>query len=117
MFRYATAFFKFEEERILNCRDYISANTYLRELGAKMVDAEKLSLIAFHGINPFPIRMINAKRAMYLDQVKVSSDQLRSIGMSASGCLSCLLCELASSVYKICMDSVCLDIHRIQGGT
>lgn len=72
LFRYATAFFKFNEEGILNTRDFLSANQHLREMAANMVDVEKLTDIAFKEINPFPIRAINVKRAMYLQQVKVS---------------------------------------------
>ena len=71
LFRYATAFFKCSEEGILRCTDYISANQYLREMGPRMSDTEKITYVAFNSVNPFPMRMISAKRAMYLEQVKV----------------------------------------------
>ena len=40
-------------------------------MGPRMSDTEKITYVAFNSVNPFPMRMISAKRAMYLEQVKV----------------------------------------------
>lgn len=71
LFRFAVAIFKYAENRILACTDYISANQYLRELGSKMSDTERLVYVAFHEINPFPIRYITSRRAHHLEEVRV----------------------------------------------
>lgn len=76
LFRYATAFFKYSEEGILRSTDYITANQYLREMGTRMIDTERITYIAFNSVNPFPMRMIQSKRAMYLEQVKVRHHML-----------------------------------------
>ena len=59
----------------MRCTDYISANQYLREMGPRMSDTEKITYVAFNSVNPFPMRMISAIRAMYLEQVKVGLTQ------------------------------------------
>ncbi|XP_067934653.1 TBC1 domain family member 2B-like [Watersipora subatra] len=79
LFRYATAFFKHSEEDILRCTDYLSANQFLREMGTRMWDTQKITHIAFNNLNPFPIRMVHAKRALYLEQVKAELRELNAL--------------------------------------
>ncbi|XP_064624234.1 uncharacterized protein LOC135485851 isoform X2 [Lineus longissimus] len=70
LFRFAIAFFKYAEEDILALKDHMAIHKYLRVLGETMLDCRRLSQIAFHDLNPFPMKSINTKRSYYLLQVK-----------------------------------------------
>jgi len=44
-----------------------------------MIDTERITYIAFNSVNPFPMRMIQSKRAMYLEQVKTELRELNAL--------------------------------------
>ncbi|XP_064624236.1 TBC1 domain family member 2B-like isoform X4 [Lineus longissimus] len=79
LFRFAIAFFKYAEEDILALKDHMAIHKYLRVLGETMLDCRRLSQIAFHDLNPFPMKSINTKRSYYLLQVKHELEELDAI--------------------------------------
>ncbi|XP_042145435.1 TBC1 domain family member 2B isoform X1 [Ixodes scapularis] len=76
LFRFALAIFKICETEILNQEDYMAINRYLRTMPEKMTNTRQLGQVAFNELNPFPMRVINAKRAAHMQAVK---EQLRKL--------------------------------------
>ncbi|XP_078668917.1 TBC1 domain family member 2B-like isoform X1 [Branchiostoma floridae x Branchiostoma belcheri] len=79
LFRYALAFFKASEESILQQKDYMSIFKFLRQMPQTMVDTRRLAQIAFHDLNPFPRRNINARRAFHKENVWAELRELDAI--------------------------------------
>lgn len=76
LFRFALAIFKICETEILNQEDYMAINRYLRTMPERMTNTKQLGQVAFNELNPFPMRVINAKRATHMQAVK---EQLRKL--------------------------------------
>ncbi|XP_035673748.1 TBC1 domain family member 2B-like [Branchiostoma floridae] len=79
LFRYALAFFKASEEAILQQKDYMSIFKFLRQMPQTMVDTRRLAQIAFHDLNPFPRRNINARRLFHKENVWAELRELDAI--------------------------------------
>ncbi|CAH1259224.1 TBC1D2B [Branchiostoma lanceolatum] len=79
LFRYALAFFKASEEAILQQKDYMSIFKFLRQMPQTMVDTRRLAQIAFHDLNPFPRRNINARRVFHKENVWAELRELDAI--------------------------------------
>ncbi|KAJ8037775.1 TBC1 domain family member 2B [Holothuria leucospilota] len=79
LFRYALAFFKVAEEKLLTKKDYLSIFATLRQLPNMMKDVKKISQIAFHDLNPFPKKNIMAKREVHRKQVTQQLEELEAI--------------------------------------
>lgn len=73
LFRYALAFLKMCENQILQKKDYMAINRFLRNMGEEMTDIKKISLIAFNEMNPFPMKSIESKRAHHKQIVQALS--------------------------------------------
>ncbi|KAL1469317.1 hypothetical protein MTO96_005016 [Rhipicephalus appendiculatus] len=76
LFRFALAIFKICEAEILAQEDYMAINRYLRTMSEKITDIRQLAQVAFGDLNPFPMRVINAKRVQHMQAVK---EQLRKL--------------------------------------
>ncbi|XP_066278970.1 TBC1 domain family member 2B-like [Branchiostoma lanceolatum] len=79
LFRYALAFFKASEDAILQQKDYMSIFKFLRQMPQTMVDTRRLAQIAFHDLNPFPRRNINARRVFHKENVWAELRELDAI--------------------------------------
>lgn len=76
LFRFALAIFKICETEILAQEDYMAINRYLRTMSERITDIRQLAQVAFGDLNPFPMRVINAKRVQHMQAVK---EQLRKL--------------------------------------
>lgn len=76
LFRYGLAFFKHIEEDLLALTDYSTVFNLLRRMVHRMYDARALSLIAFQGMNPFPMKKIQRLRVVHLEKVNSELVQL-----------------------------------------
>ncbi|XP_038640063.1 TBC1 domain family member 2B isoform X1 [Scyliorhinus canicula] len=79
IFRYALAVFKFKEEDFLKLQDNMSIFKYLRYFTHTILDARKLTNIAFVDMNPFPMRLIHNRRAIHLEKVRLELSELEAI--------------------------------------
>ncbi|XP_072138339.1 TBC1 domain family member 2B isoform X1 [Mobula birostris] len=79
IFRYALAVFKFKEDEFLKLQDYMSIFKYLRYFTRTILDARKLICIAFADMNPFPMRLIQGRRAFHLEKVRLELSELEVI--------------------------------------
>lgn len=79
LFRFAVAFFKYVEEDIMRKKNTLELNHFMRIMGEKITDVQKVAQIAFHTVNPFPMRGIASKRQFYLLQVKGELAELDKI--------------------------------------
>ncbi|XP_067871384.1 TBC1 domain family member 2B isoform X2 [Heterodontus francisci] len=79
IFRYALAVFKFKEEEFLKLQDNMSIFKYLRYFTHTILDARKLTTIAFVDMNPFPMRLIHNRRAFHLEKVRLELSELEAI--------------------------------------
>ncbi|XP_063305486.1 TBC1 domain family member 2B [Pelobates fuscus] len=79
MFRFALGLFKYKEEDILKLQDSMSIFKYLRYFSRTILDARKLSNMAFLDMNPFPLRQIRNRRAYHLEKVRLELLELDSI--------------------------------------
>ncbi|XP_059149356.1 TBC1 domain family member 2B-like isoform X2 [Physella acuta] len=79
LFRFALAFLKYAEDDILKQSNSLSTNRYMRTLGETITDVKKIYQIAFHELNPFPMRSISNKRHYHLQQVKAELEELENI--------------------------------------
>nr|XP_014123108.1 TBC1 domain family member 2B [Zonotrichia albicollis] len=79
IFRFALALFKYKEEEILKLQDSMSIFKYLRYFTRTILDARKLTAIAFGDLNPFPLRQIRNRRAYHLDKVRLELTELEAI--------------------------------------
>lgn len=85
LFRFALAVFKICETEILAQEDYMAINRYLRTMPEKITDIRQLAQVAFGEMNPFPMRVINAKRVTHMQAVKEQLRKLDEIRMSLPG--------------------------------
>lgn len=79
LFRFAIAFLKKSEEEILQQKDGLHLNKYLRRIGEKMTNVKQISWYAFNWINPFPMRFIANRRQQHLKDVEVELCELDKI--------------------------------------
>ncbi|XP_059091006.1 TBC1 domain family member 2B-like isoform X2 [Tigriopus californicus] len=79
LFRYAIAIFKFLEEDLLQQTDYMSIFNMIRGKLERLADIPTLTQIAFHELNPFPMRTINHKREHHYKLLEVRSWFLLSV--------------------------------------
>uniref|UniRef100_A0A4W3HFD3 TBC1 domain family member 2B n=1 Tax=Callorhinchus milii TaxID=7868 RepID=A0A4W3HFD3_CALMI len=79
IFRYALAVFRFREEELLKLQDQMSIFKYLRYFTRTILDARKLTNMAFTGMNPFPMRLIQNRRAFHLEKVRLELRELEAI--------------------------------------
>ncbi|XP_029649821.1 TBC1 domain family member 2B isoform X3 [Octopus sinensis] len=79
LFRFALAFFKVSEEEIINQPSNMAVNKYLQVLGEKMVNINQITQIAFHWLNPFPMRTVAYKRQIHIQTVKAELAELDAI--------------------------------------
>lgn len=79
IFRYALAVFKFKEDEFVKLQDYMSIFKYLRYFTRTILDARKLTSIAFADMNPFPMRLIQSRRAFHLEKVRQELSELEII--------------------------------------
>lgn len=85
LFRFALAIFKICEAEILAQEDYMAINRYLRTMPEKITDIRQLAQVAFGDLNPFPMRVINAKRGTHMQAVKEQLRKLDEIRNSLPG--------------------------------
>ncbi|NWS09815.1 TBD2B protein, partial [Pachyramphus minor] len=79
IFRFALALFKYQEEEILKLQDSMSIFKYLRYFTRNILDARKLTAIAFGDLNPFPLRQIRNRRTYHLEKVRLELTELEAI--------------------------------------
>ncbi|KAM4747929.1 TBC1 domain family member 2B [Rhinophrynus dorsalis] len=79
IFRFALGLFKYKEEEILKLQDSMSIFKYLRYFSRTILDARKLSNIAFLDMNPFPLRQIRNRRTYHLEKVRLELSELEAI--------------------------------------
>ncbi|CAI9553035.1 unnamed protein product [Staurois parvus] len=79
IFRFALGLFKYKEEEILKIQDSTSIFKYLRYFSRTILDARKLSNIAFVDMNPFPLRQIRNRRTYHLEKVRLELSELEAI--------------------------------------
>jgi len=76
LFRYALAILSYMEEKLIKQSDYMSIfNTFRTEVES-LVDVKRLTMIAFHELNPFPLRTINSKREHHHKILKAQMESL-----------------------------------------
>lgn len=79
IFRFALGLFKYKEEDILKLRDSTSIFKYMRYFSRTILDARKLSNMAFVDMNPFPLRQIRNRRTYHLEKVRLELSELDAI--------------------------------------
>ncbi|XP_071424159.1 TBC1 domain family member 2B isoform X1 [Pithys albifrons albifrons] len=79
IFRFALALFKYQEEEILKLQDSMSIFKYLRYFTRNILDARKLTAIAFGDLNPFPLRQIRNRRTYHLEKVRLELTELEAM--------------------------------------
>ncbi|XP_018615199.1 TBC1 domain family member 2A [Scleropages formosus] len=79
LFRYAMAIFKYKEEDILKIHDTIEIYQYLRFFTKTISDGRKLTSIAFHELNPFPMRLLRNRRAQHLERLQADQLELERV--------------------------------------
>ena len=79
LFRFALAFLKMHEEQILQMKDSVSINQFLRTLGERPCDVKQLCYIAFVELNPFPYRTLKTKRIYHTKIVKEELEKLEEL--------------------------------------
>ncbi|XP_044139307.1 TBC1 domain family member 2B [Bufo gargarizans] len=79
IFRFALGLFKYKEEEILKLRDSTSIFKYLRYFSRTILNARKLSNMAFVDMNPFPLRQIRNRRTYHLEKVRLELSELDAI--------------------------------------
>lgn len=76
LFRFAIAFLKYSEEEILQQKDGLHLNKYLRRIGEKMTNVKRISWYAFNWINPFPMRFIANRRQQHFKDIEDELSEL-----------------------------------------
>uniref|UniRef100_UPI00398F7905 TBC1 domain family member 2A isoform X2 n=1 Tax=Pristiophorus japonicus TaxID=55135 RepID=UPI00398F7905 len=79
IFRYALAIFKYNEEEILKLHDNLPIYEYLRCLTKNISEGRKLMNIAFVEMNPFPLRLLQNRRAAHLEKLNAELSELERI--------------------------------------
>uniref|UniRef100_A0A914UYM0 TBC1 domain family member 2B n=1 Tax=Plectus sambesii TaxID=2011161 RepID=A0A914UYM0_9BILA len=73
LFRFALAVLKLCEAKILACRTVGALHYCLSRVGENITDYKRLAHVAFHELNPFPLKAIETRRQHYLNQMKTDS--------------------------------------------
>jgi len=79
LFRYALAILKSVEEKLLRQNDYMSLFSTFKTEVESLGDMKELTQIAFHHLNPFPLRAINNKRENHQKIIKAQMENLEVI--------------------------------------
>ena len=79
LFRYAIAIFKYMESGLLKQGDYMSIYNTLRDGLEYLTDTSTLTQIAFHELNPFPMRTIHNKREHHYKVLEAQKKELDHI--------------------------------------
>ncbi|KAL4641561.1 TBC1 domain family member 2A [Arapaima gigas] len=79
LFRYAMAIFKYKEEDIMKIHDTVDIYQYLRFFTKTISDGRRLTNIAFHELNPFPMRLLRNRRAQHLDRLQAEQQELERV--------------------------------------
>jgi len=79
LFRYAIAIFKYMESTLVKQGDYMSIYNTLRDGLEYLTDLQTLTQIAFHELNPFPMRTINHKREHHYKLLEAQKKELDNI--------------------------------------
>jgi hypothetical protein len=79
LFRYSVAILKYCESALLSCTSCSELNNFMRTIGDMLQDADRLSEIAFHDLNPFPMKLISVKRQFYLQKLRVELLELEAM--------------------------------------
>lgn len=82
LFRYAIAIFKYMESALLKQADYMSIYNTLRDGLEYLSDTQSLTQIAFHDLNPFPMRNITNKREHHYKVLEAQKKELDIIRQS-----------------------------------
>ncbi|OQV23249.1 TBC1 domain family member 2A [Hypsibius exemplaris] len=84
LFRFSLAMFKYFEDVLMEITDQNLANKLLRNLGDRVTDLRKLQAIAFETLNPFPMKLVKARRAVHLPEIMAEMQQLEKLRASVS---------------------------------
>ncbi|ESO92456.1 hypothetical protein LOTGIDRAFT_120741, partial [Lottia gigantea] len=76
MFRFAIAFLKLVEDDILLQDGALAINRYMRVIGEKLTNSKRIIQIAFHELNPFPMKSVASRRHYHLQQIRVELAEL-----------------------------------------
>jgi len=79
LFRYSLAILKMVEEKLLRQNDYMSLFSTFKTEVESLTDVKELTQIAFHLLNPFPLRAISNKREHHQKLIKAQMDNLEEI--------------------------------------
>ncbi|XP_073202122.1 TBC1 domain family member 2A isoform X4 [Lepidochelys kempii] len=79
IFRYALAIFKYNEEEILRIHDSLEVYQYLRFFTHMIGDGRKLMSIAFSDMNPFPMKVLQNRRATHRAELEAELSELERI--------------------------------------
>nr|XP_042716970.1 TBC1 domain family member 2A [Chrysemys picta bellii] len=79
IFRYALAIFKYNEEEILQIHDSLEVYQYLRFFTHMIGDGRKLMSIAFNDMNPFPMKVLQNRRATHREELEAELSELERI--------------------------------------
>uniref|UniRef100_A0A8C6SS06 TBC1 domain family, member 2B n=1 Tax=Neogobius melanostomus TaxID=47308 RepID=A0A8C6SS06_9GOBI len=79
IFRFALALFKYKEEEFLKLQDTTAIFKYLRYFTRTILNSRKLMTMAFVDMNPFPMRLIQNRRAFHLEKVRLELNELEAI--------------------------------------
>ncbi|XP_053155473.1 TBC1 domain family member 2A isoform X2 [Hemicordylus capensis] len=79
IFRYALAIFKYNEEAILRIQDSLDIYQYLRFFTKTICDGRKLMNIAFSDMNPFPMKLLQNRRAAHRLKLEAELRELEQI--------------------------------------
>jgi len=79
LFRYAIAIFKYMESVLLKQCDYMTIYNTLRDGLEYLTDMPTLTQIAFHELNPFPMRTITHKREHHYKLLEAQKKELDHI--------------------------------------
>jgi len=79
LFRYALAILKSIEEKLLRQSDYMSLFSTFKCEVESLSDVKLLTKIAFHDLNPFPLRAVNNKREYHQKVIKAQMESLEVI--------------------------------------
>ncbi|KAJ8272247.1 hypothetical protein COCON_G00111060 [Conger conger] len=82
IFRFALALFKYSEEDFLRLQDPTTIFKHLRTFTHDILDSRKLMALAFQGMNPFPLRLIQNRRSFHLERVRLELTELENIRLT-----------------------------------
>ncbi|XP_058528333.1 TBC1 domain family member 2A isoform X2 [Ochotona princeps] len=79
VFRYALAIFKYNEKDILRLQDSLEIYQYLRFFTKTICNSRKLMNIAFHDMNPFPMKQLQQQRVAHRERLEAELQQLEQL--------------------------------------